>query len=281
MAGRIGFTLEATVIATLVMLVSGCSPAEGPRIVPKEELTNPSKTTFTNSIAMKFVLIPAGEFQMGSPADEEGREDWEQQHRVRITQPFYLGAHEVTQEQYQRVMGNNPSNLKGTNFPVEQVSRNDAQDFCQKLSRKEGKLYRLPTEAEWEFACRGGTTTPFWWGTSASSAQANFNGNAPYGDAEQGKYLDRPTSIGSYPPNAFGLYDTHGNVSEWCSDWYDCNYYANSPTEDPVGPGAGSGRVFRGGSWFDDPQYCRAGYRCFGRPSDRSSLVGFRVLLEQ
>ena len=277
MAGRIGFALEAAVIATVAMLVSGCSP----RLIPKEASNKSPEKTLTNSIGMKFMLIPAGEFQMGSPANEEGREDWEQQHRVRITHPFYLGAYEVTQEQFQQVMGNNPSDFKGVNLPVEQVSRDDAVEFCRKLSQEEGKIYRLPTEAEWEYACRAGTKTAFAWGNSASSAQANINGNASYGDAAKGPSIEKTSSVGSYMPNAFGLYDMHGNVWEWCSDWYGSNYYPNSPADDPVGPGAGSGRVFRGGSWFDYPVYCRTASRSIGRPADRTNLVGFRVLQER
>lgn len=168
--------------------------------------------TLTNSIGMKLALIPAGEFQMGSPVGEQGRTDDEHQHRVRITRPFYMGIYPVTQAEYKLVMGSTPSYFSSvaggkdkigkqdtSRFPVERVSWNNAQDFCRHLRQKEGKIYRLPTEAEWEYACRAGTKTVFHFGDSLSSAQANFNGTCPYGSAEKGAYLGRTCVVGSYP----------------------------------------------------------------------------------
>ncbi len=242
--------------------------------------TSPAdQKTFTNSIGMKFVLIPAGQFVMGSPESEKNRDGDEQQHRVRITKPFYLGVHEVTQEQYQRVMGENFSLFKGTNLPVEKVSWAEAVAFCERLRIKDGKVYRLPTEAQWEYACRAGTTTAFHYGDSLGSAQANFDGNSPYGDAAKGPNLQRTTAVGSYAPNKWGLYDMHGNVYEWCQDWYDHSYYARSAREDPRGPPRGFSRVYRGGCWLDRAELCRSAYRSGFVPTARFSNLGFRVSL--
>ena len=242
-------------------------------------------------VKLDMTLIPAGEFMMGS---QEGEKDWSSgegpQHRVRITKPFYMGVYEVTQEEYERVMGSNPSDFASSGsskervagqdtrrFPVENVSWNDAVEFCQKLSQKEGKKYRLPTEAEWEYACRGGTTTPFSFGSVLNGRQANCDGNNPYGIEEKGPYLQRTTMAGSYQPNAFGLYDMHGNVWEWCADWYDSSYYAASPVDDPSGSGSGSYRVLRGGGWYGYAGLCRSANRDFNEPGYRH--LGFRVSL--
>ena len=170
--------------------------------------------------------------------------------------------------------------------PVEQVSWEDAQTFLKKLSErpeevKAGRKYRLPTEAEWEYACRGGASSPspFHFGASLSSRQANFNGNYPYGGAAKGDYLECPCPVGSYQPNGFGLYDMHGNVWEWCADWYGKDYYATSPAKDPSGPAGGSVRVSRGGCWCDFGQVCRSAYRAGFTPAHRGSNLGFRVAL--
>src|SRR5439155_4637596 len=185
----------------------------------------------TNVIGMKLTLIPAGKFLMGSAADEAERDADEWQHEVTITKPFYMGVHEVTQGEYERVMGKNVAFFNAKNggspeHPVEQVLWPEAADFCKKLSelpeeKKAGRMYRLPTEAEWEYACRAGTRTVFHFGDSLSSTQANFNGRYGYGGAEAGPYLHKTAKVGSYQPNAFGLHDMHGNVAEWCWDWYD------------------------------------------------------------
>jgi formylglycine-generating enzyme required for sulfatase activity len=252
----------------------------------------------TNFIGMKLVLIPAGKFTMGSPEDEKNRSDDEQQHEVEISKPFYMGVYEVTQGEYEKVMGTNPSWFSATGggkekvegkdtsrFPVEKVSWNDAVEFCKKLSempeeKRNGPMYRLPTEAEWEYACRGGASVkPFHFGDSLSSTQANFDGNYPYGGADKGPYLERTTRVGSYDANAFGLYDMHGNVWEWCADWYDKDYYKTSPRKDPPGPATGTYRVLRGGSWGSFGRGCRAAYRSFGGPGYRVSYLGFRVVL--
>jgi formylglycine-generating enzyme required for sulfatase activity len=235
----------------------------------------------TNSIGMKLVYIPAGSFMMGSPSNEKDRESDEgPQHHVQISKGFYMGAYEVTQAQWQAVMGSNPSNFKGNNLPVEKVSWNDAVEFCEKLSHQEGKTYRLPTEAEWEYACRAGTTTPFYFGQTISTDQANYDGNYTYGSGRKGIYRQKTTAVGSFAPNAFGLYDMHGNVWEWCSDWYGENYYSSSPGVDPQGPASGSYRVLRGGSWGYSPGHCRSASRGRHTPDLRGGDVGgFRIVL--
>ncbi len=241
----------------------------------------------TNSIGMSLVLIPAGEFSMGSPDSEADRGLGEgPQHQVRITKPFYLGACEVTQGEYESVMGRNPSRFKlvlgqdTARFPVEQVSWHDALEFCRHLSEADGRSYRLPTEAEWEYACRAGTTTPFSFGDVLDGHEANCDGNEPYCAEGKGPYLRRPTPVGSYAANAFGLHDMHGNVYEWCADWYDANYYASSPCEDPQGPESGEYRVTRGGCWFLSARLCRSAYRRECPAQAQYSFLGFRVALD-
>ena len=245
----------------------------------------------TNSIQMTLTLIPAGSFQMGSPASEAERSSDEgPQHEITITRPYYMAIYPVTQRQYELVMGQNPSYLNdwkggGPEFPVESISWDEAIALCRKLSelpaeKAAGRVYRLPTEAEWEYACRGGLPLPFTSGVSLSSREANFNGNYPYGGAERGPYLERTTKVGSYPPNPFGLYDMHGNVWEWCADFYERTYYRNSPRYDPPGPSHGSLRVVRGGSCYNIGRFCRAAYRFGVSPANRDIDVGMRVVME-
>ncbi len=180
-----------------------------------------------NGVTMDLVYIPAGTFMMGSPDAEIQRlnqkfnSDWfnkeAPQHRVTI-QPFYMGKYQVTQAQWQAIMGNNPSNFKGDNHPVEQVSWEQCQEFCQKLSAKINQEVCLPSEAQWEYACRAGTTTPFYFGETITTDLANYNGNYTFANESKGTYRGGTTPVGSFPPNAFGLYDMHGNVWEWCQD---------------------------------------------------------------
>jgi formylglycine-generating enzyme required for sulfatase activity len=239
---------------------------------------------------------------MGSPPNEAERSDDEHQHEVEITRPFYAGIYPVTQEQYQRVMGQNPSHFSSTGggkdkvkgmdtrqFPVESVSWEDAVEFCRRLSelpeeKTNERAYRLPTEAEWEYICRGGPfikkpSPPFYFGSSLSPTQANFDGNYPYGGAAKGQYLERPTTVGCYPPNSLGLHDLHGNVWEWWAYWYGAEYYKWSPRQDPPGPENGERRVLRGGSCYYFGRYCRAAYRTSNAPGDRDLDYGFRVVL--
>jgi len=226
--------------------------------------------TFTNSLGMKFVLIPAGTFMMGSPSDELGRLKDELQHKVTITKSFYLQSTEVTQRQWREIMSNNPSHFKdcGDNCPVEQVSWDDAQEFIVKLNEREGTdKYRLPTEAEWEYACRAGSTTRFCFGDDETTLgeHAWYSNNSGL----------RPHPVGQKKPNAWGLYDVHGNVRERCQDRY--GDYPSSPVTDPTGPSSGTFRVFRGGCWGFGARNCRSAFRDRNNPGYRHLNLGFRV----
>ena len=303
------------------MLAAGC----GTRPPSKQQnagevLGMPVQKTIElgNDVKLEMVLIPAGSFVMG---DSRGLDDEKPVHKVTITKPFYLGKHEVTIEQFRRFVeatgyatdaeqgtgfqgafGWNPDTMefkmneeyswRSTGFaqsdthPVVNVSWNDAIAFCKWLSSKEGNTYRLPTEVEWEYACRAGTTTSY------------SHGNDPEGSAKVGNVADAvfeaqfpelkgvikasdgyayTSPAGSFLPNPFGLYDMHGNVWEWCADWYDAEYYAKSPTNNPGGPATGEERVYRGGGWFNCTRGCRSASRSGGLPENRHLTLGFRV----
>ena len=228
-----------------------------------------------DGVVLELVLIPAGRFEMGSPANEAGR--WGDQegpvHRVRITRAFYIGKCEVTQEVWEKVMGTNPSNIKNAKNPVGGVSWDDCQDFLKKLNAlgKERGEFRLPTEAQWEYACRAGTKTRFCSG-DADAGLADY----AWFDANSGGTTH---PVGTRKPNAWGLHDMHGNVWEWCADWWEQDYYAKSPKDDPVGPATGSRRVLRGGSWDVSPGSCRSSTRRGDVPAFRLNSVGFRVVV--
>ncbi len=232
----------------------------------------------TNSIGMKLVWLPAGSFMMGSTNKEKGRGDDEIYHKVTFAKGCWLGAHTVTQEQWQAVMGNNPSHFKGEkSLPVESVSWDDCQEFCKKLGEREKKSYRLPTEAEWEFACRAGTTTPYSFGDTIAVDQANFNGNFTYGAGKKGIYREKTTPVGSFPANAWGFYDMHGNVCQWCQDWH--GGYGRGDAVDPQGPKSAKNRILRGGAWNNNPIFCRSANRNYAPPDTRIESYGFRVCL--
>jgi formylglycine-generating enzyme required for sulfatase activity len=238
-----------------------------------------------NSIGMKLVLVRAGDFLMGSAASEAQRQENEGPQRlVRLSRPFYLGAFEVTQGQFRQVMGTNPSFFaESAELPVEQVTWDEAMAFCRQLAQlpaeqAAGRTYRLPTEAEWEYACRAGTTTPFPCGDLLSSTQANCNGSQPYGSAPKGPYAGRPVKVGSYPPNPWGLHDMDGNVMEWCLDGP--QDYATAAEQDPRGPEEGRIRAVRGGGWFFFPHQCRSASRFTAQARIRENDLGFRVLCE-
>ena len=226
---------------------------------------------YTNVIGMQFKLIPVGDFLMGSPEDDSGKEDDKTpQHRVQITKPFYMGIHEVTQEQYEQVVGENPSHFKGPSLPVECVSWDDASEFCARLSEMDAANdYRLPTEAEWEYACRAGTTTKFSHGDNLSPDHAWYGGNSD----------DKTHPVGEKCANPWGLYDMHGNVWEWCADWYDPEYYGTTPFDAPKGPITGSHRVDRGGCYRYHGGNCSSANRSRLKPDSRISVVGFRVVV--
>ena len=239
-----------------------------------------------NGMRLEMVKIEAGTFMMGSPTGETGRENDEKPHHVTLTKDYWLGKYEVTQEQWQAVMvGNNPSRFKGGNRPVEQITWNEAKEFCDKLNeRYAGKLPRgykfdLPTEAQWEYACRAGTTTAYFYGDSSDVNKVNYNGNYPCGlGAVKGVYREQTVDVGSLGyKNAWGLYDMHGNVCEWCRDGM--RTYSDDAVTDPVGPLNGSYRVIRGGSWRYNARFCRSAYRNASSPGARGYNLGFRLAL--
>ncbi len=220
---------------------------------------------FGEGVKLEMVLVPAGKFVMGSPKKEKDRSDDETQHEVTLTKPFYIGKYEVTQEQWEAVMGKNPSRRKGAKLPVTDVSWNDCQDFIKKLNAKTNGGYRLPTEAEWEYSCRAGTSTAYSYGDKLTRSDANIDG-------------DSTKAVGSYKPNAFGLYDMHGNVFEWCNDCY-ANYPAGAVI-DPKGPATGKSRVLRGGSYYWTASIARSSNRNLiftPTPSNQNDLLGFRL----
>jgi formylglycine-generating enzyme required for sulfatase activity len=234
----------------------------------------------TKHTGIKLRLIPPGSFTMGSPSSEDYRRGYETPHPVTLTRPYYCGKFAVSQGQWKQVMGNNPSKFTeaGDNAPVEQVSWKDCQKFLTKLCKLEGVpkgTYRLLTEAQWEYACRAGTSMAFCYGDSLDSSQANFDGNYPY-NASEGTYSEKTIPVGNFKPNAFGLYDMHGNVYEWCNDWY--GTYPGGRETDPTGASSGSSRVCRGGSWNGNARNCRSAGRGRSWPSNRGSFLGFRLL---
>ena len=235
-----------------------------------------------SGVILDMVAIPSGSFVMGSPSTEAGRSNKEGPQRTVNIPPFFMGKYEVTNEQYKAVMGSTPDpfDFKDAKCPVETVTWDQAVEFCQKVSQITGKTYRLPSEAEWEYACRAGTTTPFYFGETITPDLVNYNNHSSYGSAPKRPEWNKTTDVGSFLPNAFGLYDMHGNVLEWCSDqWHDS--YNGAPTD---GSSWETGtfiyqRVLRGGSWFGKrpPSYCRSAFRGKGSPGFRNGDIGFRV----
>ncbi|HPB32689.1 MAG TPA: formylglycine-generating enzyme family protein [Candidatus Sumerlaeota bacterium] len=243
--------------------------AEINAVLPGEE--------WTNSIGMKFRLIPAGSFLMGSPADEQDRKSDEISHQVTLTQSFWMGVTEVTQAQYAAVTGNNPSEFQGANRPVQSVSWFDTVAFCEKLSsREQGVTYRLPTEAEWEYACRAGSPYRFYWHWTSSLKSDLLIGDYAWYYGNSG---EETQNAGVKKPNRWGLHDMTGNVWEWCADWY--GSYPAGPVTDPAGPSIGSIRVLRGGCWRNDPLVCRSARRFNFTPSHRYGIMGFRVVADR
>jgi formylglycine-generating enzyme required for sulfatase activity len=280
---------KAISIQTVKKFVESVNYPWGKKSVKSKNTTLPAKTKktkerqFKNSIGMTFVLIPAGSFMMGSPENEPGRSDNEKQHRVTLTQDYYMQTTEVTQGQWKTIMGNNPSDFKncGDDCPVEKVSWNDVQTFLKKLNRLDsGYSYRLPTEAEWEYAARAGTTTSYSFGNDSSllSKYGNFcdsKCSTKLKDDSQNDRFKYTAPVKSYSPNPWGLYDMHGNVWEWCQDWY--GKYPTGSVNNPTGPTTGSYRVIRGGSWVNFARRCRSAYRGSYGPDGAYGHLGFRL----
>ncbi len=235
---------------------------------------------------MELVYIPKGCFQMGSPENEKGRGDDEGPVHEVCIDGFWMGKYEVTQGQWQKIMGKNPARFKkGDDYPVEQVSWEDAQKFIVKLNKQSRKKYRLPTEAEWEYAARAGTITVRYWGDDISCDKAMYANYKGWDDScsdyvrKRGLTADSTAPVGSYSANQFGLHDMMGNVWEWCADWYDEKYYASRSGDNPTGPLSGSDRVIRGGSWDDDPRSVCSANRDWITPGNRLDILGFRLAL--
>ena len=238
-----------------------------------------SKKRFTNSLGMEFVFVKPGTFLMGSPVEDFHRNSDEIQHRVTLTKGFYIQTSEVTQGQWKTIMGENPSQYSycGPDCPVEMISWNEAKKFISKLNMKEKtNRYRLPTEAEWEYACRAGTDTHFYFGNSLYTTQANYNGNHPLPGDPRGRNLNRTVPVKSYPPNKFGIHDMHGNVYEWCEDWY--GEYPHGHAIDPVGPKSGISKVSRGGGLSSYARRCRSANRTKHLPNYWSFYIGMRLV---
>jgi formylglycine-generating enzyme required for sulfatase activity len=274
MTARQAWAKWAALWVAAILAAQGCSSKPGPSqgnsgpaakkeasaVAPGSPAEPPKELTFDlgDGVAMKLILIPAGKFVMGEGDD---------QHEVTLSKPFYMGVTTVTQAQYRAIMGTSPSRFEGKANPMDTVSWNDAVEFCKQLSEKARRTVRLPTEAEWEYACRAGTKTRFSFGDD----------QADLGD--YGWYMDNAGDtthpVGQKKPNPWGLYDMHGNILEWCSDW--CAVYAEGPATDPTGPATGDAHMLRGGGWSYDAQHCRAAFRFWDLP-DHSGYVGFRVV---
>jgi formylglycine-generating enzyme required for sulfatase activity len=250
-----------------------------------EDIRTPIATTIDAWTGMALVELPAGRFTMGSASQETGRNDDELLHDVEITRPFLMGQNEVTQQEWRTVMGTSPSHFTscGPRCPVENVTFADVQKFLDKLNGHTPQTlrYRLPTEAEWEYACRARTTGPFSTGENLTTAQANYNGKQPYGSFPAGEFRQKTTPVGTFPLNPWGLADTHGNVWEWTSDWYGPYPETARANIDPHGPASGDKRVIRGGSWFFDANSARCALRYTHAPPDKGYSLGFRVTADR
>jgi sulfatase modifying factor 1 len=259
---KISFYLS--LVAIVALFISSCGGNSTPDAA--DESTKP---------AIKWVSIPAGTFTMGSPASEVDRADDEIEHEVKLS-AFKMSAYEVTFEQYDAFCVATKREKPGDEGwgrgkrPVINVSWDDATAFAKWMG------CRLPTEAEWEYACKAGSTTPFNTGENLTTNQANYNGNYPYNKNAIGIYREHSTEVGSFDPNAYGLYDMHGNVWEWCRDWY--GDYPSTSQSNPTGPTEGSSRVLRGGGWVDDAHFCRSALRINSTPDNRLSPIGFRLV---
>ena len=278
------------VILGSLFVFLGRSTGEGRNAAtPPVPATDESKTLTVKGVKYVFRWCPAGTFMMGSPEDELKRGEVETQHQVTLSRGFWMLESEVTQEMWESVMGttiqeqtNKNEDYKdlsgvGPKYPMYNVNCEESEEFCRKLSSLSGQSVRLPSEAEWEYACRAGTSSPYSFGGVLNGDKANCHGNYPYGTTIKGKYLEQTSEVKSYSPNAWGLYDMHGNVMEWCNDWY--GDYPSGSVTDPTGPEGGSRRVLRGGCWDSGAKHCRSASRYGGDPGLRSGLLGFRLAL--
>ncbi len=265
-------SLSALVLLLVVFAASGCGakrPDNSDVVAWREPLTG-----------MEFRCLPAGAFRMGAPFDETGRQPDEQEREVELSRPFCLGRFEVTQAEWEEVMGSSPLQAEGceqSDCPVVNVNWLRIEQFAERLSARTGETFRLPTEAEWEYACRAGTRGPFSTGENLTTEQANYDGRYPYAHNPPGENRDRPTSVGTFPANPWGLHDMHGNVWEWTLDDY-CPYEDLSTT-DPIGT-CGALKVIRGGSWYFNAESARSALRYTHDPRHIGPSLGFRLVRE-
>ena len=276
------FGLAMIVIVWCALAAGGAEPSAPPAVQPSSQPAKDLTLDLGNNVTMKLVLIPAGKFMMGSPEDEKDRLPDENPHEVTITKPYYMGVFSVTQAQWTAVMGAGP--WKGKDYVKEEatcpatfISWDDAAEFCGKFSKTAGRNVRLPTEAQWEYACRAGSKTRFYYGDDPDYSKlgdyAWYSKNA----ADGGEKYAHP--VGLKKPNDWGLYDMHGNVWQWCSNWYEGSY-AHAKETDPQGLATGTNRVLRGGSWIYIPRSCRSAIRYGTDPLLRICSIGFRVVVE-
>lgn len=279
------FLMPAMCFAVDQPLTTPRAPAAKDKTDKSENTEKPlaGKTWQEPTTGMQFVELPGGCFKMGSPDKEKGRRGDEGPVHEACVDEFSLGKYEVTQGQWQKVMGNNPSGFqKGKKYPVEQVSWDDIQEFIKKLNEKNKEYrFRLPTEAEWEYAARAGTNSPYNTGEKINSSQANFSRTLTNNQGENITLGNDTVQVGSYKPNGFGLYDMHGNVAEWCNDWYQQDYYKHSSRGNPKGPEKGIKRVIRGGSIYDDTDSLRSASRDYHQPHKKDDSYGFRLAADK
>ena len=281
-------TIPATIPATEPVTKPATLPVLPP--LPDKEYKKTLTLSLGKGVLLKLCLIQAGKFVMGSPDDQLERKNDEPRHWVTISRHFYLAENEVTKEQYKAAMdADSPAKLEDPEMPVTGVSWHDSVAFCKTLSKLTGRMVRLPTEAQWEYACRAGTTTVFSTGDKLDRKWANYNGKYIYGLGdltlqETTPWPIKPMVVRSFKPNAWGLYDMHGNVAEWCRDWYGpYRFHKGDPkqqTKDPAGPAEGTNRVLRGGSWQNKPAKCRSAARDAALPEHKAEDMGLRILVE-
>jgi formylglycine-generating enzyme required for sulfatase activity len=286
-------------LATPILTLTGFAAAFLGSIIssPNPPTHSTPQAYKVQALHMTLLRIEPGEFQMGSPDDEANRHDYEFQHKVRLTHAFYIQTTDVTQAQYNAVIGNNPSYFHGDNLPVDNVSWNNAVVFCQRLSAREGRTFRLPTEAEWEYAARAGKSGPVagngklrqmaWYADNSGRTRINAS---KLWDADPNSYFQKllDNGCGTHPvatkkPNDWGLYDMQGNIAQWVADWFSDTYYRDPAAQtDPTGPAESTNgcHVMRGGSWGSDPRNCRVAFRDWNTPDDQTPSCGFRVAMD-